>query len=137
MSLTINQRIKKNLAGIAAAGLAFAGLAAVTPAARAWSPWKSGETAVTFSGPVAVPNKVLPAGTYVFKWLEPEQSQTIVGIFDANGKRLLDTELAAPAERQRIDWNAKVVMSESAGTPAVREIFPGERSAGYEFVYRH
>src|SRR6266550_9624566 len=54
------------------------------------------KTIVTFSAPVEVPGKVLPAGTYVFKLLDSTSNRNIVQIYDKDEKRLLATMLAIP-----------------------------------------
>jgi len=36
---------------------------------------------VTFSGPVEIPGKALPAGTYVFKLLDSQGNRNIVQVF--------------------------------------------------------
>jgi hypothetical protein len=57
------------------------------------------KTIVTFSAPVEVPGKALPAGTYVFKLLDSTSNRNIVQIFDKDEKQLLATILAIPDYR--------------------------------------
>src|SRR5712672_4839493 len=57
------------------------------------------KTIVTFSGPVEIPGKALPAGTYVFKLLNSTSNRNIVQIFDKDEKQLLATILAIPDYR--------------------------------------
>jgi hypothetical protein len=67
-------------------------VANVAPAAKA-DEWNK-ETVVTFSGPVEVPGKDLPAGTYVFKLADSDSSRNIVEIFTGDKQHLLTTFIA-------------------------------------------
>src|ERR1700693_5065337 len=49
------------------------------------------KTIVTFSAPVEVPGKALPAGTYVFKVLDTAGSRSIVQILDKDEKQVYAT----------------------------------------------
>ena len=49
------------------------------------------KTVVTFSAPVEIPGKALPAGTYVFKLLDSSSSRNIVQVWDKHQKHLLAT----------------------------------------------
>ena len=60
----------------------------LVPAARA-DQWNK-ETIVTFSHPVEVPGKVLPAGTYVMK-IANSQDRQVVQIFTQDQKNILAT----------------------------------------------
>lgn len=139
MLSSVSSIIKKHLLSLTAAGVALGAVLAVAPlTARADSPWLRRETVVTFPDQVAVPNRTLAAGTYVFELRDPVHSQTIVSIYDRSGKHLIDTELTVPAYRS-IARKSSVVMAESSpsGAPAVREIFAADHHYGYEFVYQH
>src|SRR5581483_2183131 len=59
------------------------------------------KTTVTFSSPVEIPGKVLPAGTYVFKLLDSASDRNIVQVFDRDEKQLYATILAVPDYRLR------------------------------------
>jgi hypothetical protein len=64
----------------------------VAPVAKA-SEWDK-ETVVTFSEPVEVPGKELPAGTYVVRLAESNSSRDIVEIFTKDQEHLLTTFIA-------------------------------------------
>jgi hypothetical protein len=93
-------------------------------------------TNVTFSGPVAIPGKTLPAGTYQFKLFDSPADRHIVQVFSQDQK-LIATLLAVPAERP-VERGAPVVTFKETRAdqpPAVRYWFyAGERS-GNELVY--
>lgn len=94
------------------------------------------ETVVTFSNPVEVPGKVLPAGTYVFK-IANSQDRQVVQIFTQNPRRVLATIEAIPD--YRVQTTDKPVISfeeRPSGQPeALRSWFyPGE-NYGVHFVY--
>src|SRR5215213_4433337 len=60
-------------------------------------------TFVTFSGPVSVPGKTLPAGTYTFRLADSPADRHIVQIFDRDQSQLFATVLAVPAERNQAE----------------------------------
>lgn len=97
-------------------------------------------TKVTFSGPVEVPGKVLPAGTYVFKLLDSPSNRNIVEIYDADEKRLLDLVLAVSDERIRPTTGKNVIQfsERPAGDPvAIKAWFYPGSNYGEQFVYPH
>ena len=69
----------------------------VAPAAKA-DEWDK-ETVVTFSAPVQVSDKTLPAGTYVFKLADSLASRDIVEIFSSDRQHLITTFLATATTR--------------------------------------
>src|SRR3984957_10209347 len=79
--------------------------AAVAPGARA-DDWNK-KTVVSFSGPVEIPGvhltgwSVLPAGTYVFKFLDSQSDRHIVQIFSKDETTIIATILAIPNYRLR------------------------------------
>ena len=87
------------------------------------------ETIVTFSGPVEIPGRVLPAGTYVFKRLNPDYPN-IVEILNADEMHLQAIVLGIPASRRDASDEAVIDLREprAAGAPpAVRDWFyPGD-----------
>src|SRR5947209_6733125 len=72
-------------------------LAAYFPLAHA-DEWDK-TTKITFSEPVHVPGKVLPAGTYIFKLLDSQSNRHVVQIFNEDHTQLITTVLAIPNER--------------------------------------
>jgi hypothetical protein len=92
---------------------------------------------VTFSAPVEIPGKALPAGTYVFKLLDDTGTRDIVQVFDKDEKQLLGTILAVPDYRQTPPDKPIVNFEErrSDAPPAVKALyFPGD-NYGLQFVY--
>jgi hypothetical protein len=95
------------------------------------------KTVFTFSGPVEIPGKVLPAGTYVFKLEDSQSDRNIVQVFSKNEQHLYGTFLAIPD--YRLKPTGKVIISfeeRKAGSPeAVKAWFyPGD-NFGHQFVY--
>ena len=97
------------------------------------------KTIVTFSAPVEVPGKVLPAGTYVFKLLDSSSNRNIVQIFDKDEKHLIATMLALPDYRLKPADKPVIQFDERAsGSPPALEawFYPGD-DYGQQFVYPH
>jgi hypothetical protein len=97
------------------------------------------KTIVTFSGPVEIPGKALPAGTYVFKLLDSTGSRDIVQIFDKDEKKLIATLLAVPDYRMKPSDKPIITFEERpAGTPEAIKAwyYPGD-NYGEQFVYPH
>jgi len=94
-------------------------------------------TKVTFSGPVSIPGKTLPAGTYTFKLADSPSNRHIVQVFDKDEMQLMATLLAVPAEKMEAEGDPVITFKE---TPADRPpalhywYYAGERT-GNEFVY--
>lgn len=97
----------------------------------------SNRTVLTFSQPVEVPGKVLPAGTYTFELHESQQNRHIIQIYDQAGTKLITTVLAVPSYRDKITEETYVKFSEvPAGQPQAMRIwfYPGKMT-GDELVY--
>jgi hypothetical protein len=110
-------------------------LAAILPQARA-DEWNQ-RTNVTFSGPVEIPGKVLPAGTYEFKLMDSQSDRNIVQVFSKDQKHLYGTFLTIPDYHLKPAGKTIITFEErSSGTPeAVKAWFyPGD-NYGHEFVY--
>src|SRR5712671_7615342 len=84
-----------------AAAIVCTGLLGVVLAPKAPADVADRKTIVTFSAPVEVPGKALPAGTYVFKLLDSTSNRNIVQIYDKDEKQLLATILAIPDYRMQ------------------------------------
>ena len=110
-------------------------LSAYTPMVRA-DEWDK-TTKVTFSEPVQVPGKVLPAGTYIFKLLDSASNRHIVQIFNEDHTALITTVLAIPNERLQPAGKTILTYDERpADQPMALAawFYPGD-SFGQEFVY--
>jgi hypothetical protein len=97
------------------------------------------KTIVTFSAPVEIPGKALPAGTYVFKLLDSSSNRNIVQVWDKDEKHLLATILAVPDYRLKPADKPVIRFEERpSGTPeAIKAWFyPGDEY-GQQFVYPH
>jgi hypothetical protein len=95
------------------------------------------ETTVTFSQPVQIPGRVLPAGTYVFVLPDETIDHFQVRVFNADHTILIATLLTANAERPTATEKTVFGFAErgSAQPEAiVTWFYPGEVS-GHEFLY--
>jgi hypothetical protein len=127
--------MKRNLlTRLAVAALAASSLLPVAARADEWNK----ETILTFSAPVEVPGRVLPAGKYVFKLADSDSDRNIVQIFNADQTRLITTILGIPDYRMEPTGKTHVTFEErSAGAPeAIHSWFyPGD-NAGVDFIYK-
>ncbi len=91
----------------------------------------------TFSGPVEIPGKVLPAGTYVFKLADTLGDRDVVQVFSKDGNTLYGTFLTISDYRLTPTDKAVITFDErAAGSPeAVRAWFYPAEMYGHEFVY--
>lgn len=94
-------------------------------------------TFVTFSGPVSIPGKTLPAGTYTFRLAESPADRHIVQVFNRDQTELFATLLAVPAERNEAEGDPLVTFRETPANtpPAVRYWYYAGEKTGNEFVY--
>jgi hypothetical protein len=94
-------------------------------------------TYFTFSAPVELPGKTLPAGTYLFKIVDSPSNRHVVQVFDKDEKMIHATILAIPAQRMEPSDEPEVrFMEVAANQPAAIKTwwFPG-RTIGHEFIY--
>lgn len=108
-------------------------------------------TQMTFSHPVEIPGRVLPAGTYWFTVLDngPNGDPNHVQVKTADGKRVLATfnsqtvdqaEFGQETTAQGLNWpNGKVVIRVAEGKPnqpvALLDWYYPGNTAGHKFVY--
>ena len=94
-------------------------------------------TFVTFSGPVSIPGKTLPAGTYTFRLADSPADRHIVQIFDREQSQLIATLLAVPAERNQAEGDPVITFGETPANmpPALRYWYYAGEKGGNEFVY--
>jgi len=95
------------------------------------------KTEFTFSQPVEVPGRVLPAGSYVFKLADSQSDRHIVQVFNQRENHLYGTYLAIPAYRAKTPDKPIITFEERAAgsPPAVNKWFyPGD-NYGDQFVY--
>jgi hypothetical protein len=94
-------------------------------------------TKITFSEPVQVPGKVLPAGTYTFKLLDSNSDRHIVQIFNEDRSSLITTILAIPNERLEPAGKTILTYDERPSDQPMALaawFYPGD-TFGQEFVY--
>jgi hypothetical protein len=95
------------------------------------------ETIVTFSQPVQIPGRVLPAGTYVFVLPDEANDHFQVRVFNADRTSLIATLLTVSAERPRpADHTVFGLAERGSSQPEaiVTWFYPGE-TTGHEFLY--
>jgi hypothetical protein len=95
------------------------------------------KTVFTFSGPVEIPGRVLPPGTYVFKLMDSQSDRHIVEVLNKAENHVYGIFLAIPDYRLRPASHPIITFEErAAGAPqAVKAWFyPGD-NYGSEFVY--
>jgi hypothetical protein len=97
------------------------------------------ETTATFSGPVEIPGKVLPAGQYIFKLALPYSSLNVVEILNAKTNQVEATVLTVPEQRSTVTGKTVMMFTERpANSPeALKSWFYPGRHTGDEFVYPH
>jgi hypothetical protein len=107
----------------------------VLPAARADQ--SNQATKVTFSQPVQIPGRVLPAGTYWFELPKDVNEHYLVQIYSADRTVLYATRFTANSERATATDRTVFGLAEpgSAQPQAiVTWFYPGE-TTGYQFPY--
>ena len=92
-------------------------------------------TTITFSAPIHIPGRVLPAGTYLFQRADPD-NVNLVRIFNADRSVLYATLQTIPTERVNPTGHTAISLAEpQSGAPVlVKWFYPG-RLTGHEFVY--
>ncbi|HWY67415.1 MAG TPA: hypothetical protein VNX88_02060 [Terriglobales bacterium] len=94
-------------------------------------------TKITFSAPVQIPGKVLPAGTYVFEQADPNDDQDLVRILSADRSVLYATLQTIPTDRQEPTGETTITLAEpESGQPEmlVKWFYPGSLT-GHQFMY--
>lgn len=109
--------------------------ATLAPGARA-DEWNK-KTVLTFSQPVEIPGKVLPAGTYTFKLADSLSDRHIVQVFNADGSQIIATVLAINNYHLKPTGETAIKFAERSGdNPEALKawFYPGD-NFGQEFVY--
>jgi len=135
--MTDNNWIRHLAHHLTGAVLCVAAFAAMLTPAVLMADESNKKTTITFSAPVEIPGKVLPAGTYVFKLLDSSSNRNIVQIFDQDETHVIATLLAVSTDMIQPPDQTIVRFAERASNEpeAVKAWFyPGE-SVGWEFVY--
>jgi hypothetical protein len=124
-------RLGRSLTVIVAAS--FVGV--VPPRRAAADEWNK-RTVLTFSQAVAVPGKMLSAGTYVFQLAESQANRHLVQVSDQSGRILVMVVTTAvyrpsPEDKTRLTFSEQ---SAGAPRPITTWFYPG-RIDGEQFVY--
>jgi hypothetical protein len=93
------------------------------------------ETRVTINQLLQVQDTVLAPGQYLFKLLEPDTDENVVGIFNADGGRLEGIVVGMSAYRSNASDKQRLTVSQPVGDqPAILKswFFPGD-DVGIEF----
>ncbi|HWO31021.1 MAG TPA: hypothetical protein VNO32_19680 [Candidatus Acidoferrum sp.] len=93
-------------------------------------------TTITFSQPIQIPGRVLPAGTYVFK-LASTDELNVVQVLNADRTVLYATLQTIATDRpEPTDHTVVALAEQGAGQPDVllKWFYPG-RETGKEFLY--
>src|SRR3954466_14825048 len=105
------------------------------------------DTFFTFSQPVELPNKTLPAGTYFFQLMDSESNRHIVKVMSQDRKELYATLMAIPfysndrpSDDPQVRFmetpaSASASNGTAAGTNAIKIWFYPGNSVGHEFIY--
>ena len=93
------------------------------------------KTIMTVNEPIQVPGKVLPAGTYVLKLLNPND-RTLVAIYNADEMHLITTIQGIPDYRATTPDKAILQLeNQPEGPKALKAWFYPGYDSGVEFVY--
>ena len=93
------------------------------------------KTIMTVNEPLQVPGKVLPAGTYVLKLVNPND-RTLVAIYNADEMHLITTVQGIPDYRATTPDKAILqLQNEPEGPQALKAWFYPGYNSGVEFVY--
>lgn len=120
--------------GLRAAGLALAVTVLMgTSASMSTSDFRSGRiNYLTFSGPVALPGVILPAGSYIFD-LGPSN---VVMVSTRDGQNVLFSGLTQMVLRPAgLSMDTTVTFGEGAGAPPITAWYPVGANVGFQFIY--
>jgi hypothetical protein len=94
-------------------------------------------TTISFSEPVQVPGRILPAGTYQFVLANSVANRNIVQIFNADGTQLLANVETIPTERlKEVSATTITLAQRPGGQPyALVSWFYPSADTGHEFLY--
>jgi hypothetical protein len=116
--------------------LSMAVLSAVPASIASADEWNK-LTYLTFSRDVAIPGRVLTAGTYTFRLSDSQSDRHVVQIFDQTGTQLITTLLTIGDHRLSPTDETVITFGEPAGNappPVTRWFYPGE-TGGERFLY--
>ena len=116
---------------------AIAALTAPLAQAQGGTAEWSKKTHMTFSGPVQIPGKTLPAGTYTFRVQDSIADRHVLQILDKDEATLLATVMTVPQTKLEQAENNVVMFSErpAGSPPAIKTWYYPADTIGNEFVY--
>jgi hypothetical protein len=126
---------KRRLFAVTAASLLLASAGFVAASANQWSGGAE-PNQLTFSGPVALPGVVLPAGTYTFESASSNNLE-IVRVL-GRGRKPIFMGYTRTVDRPRgLSPDHVVTFGESSpgSTPPIAVWFPIDSAIGHEFIY--
>jgi hypothetical protein len=94
-------------------------------------------TYLTFSTDVAIPGRVLTAGTYAFRLSDSQSDRHIVQIFNQTGTQLITTLLTVADYRLSPTDDAVITLGDSTGNaprPVTQWFYAGDTD-GQRFIY--
>jgi hypothetical protein len=94
-------------------------------------------TYLTFSRDVAIPGRVLTAGTYAFRLSDSQSDRHVVQIFNQTGTQLIATLLTIADYRLSPTDDTVITLGESAGNaprPVTQWFYAGDTD-GQRFIY--
>jgi len=109
--------------------------AILLPAAQA-DPWDQ-MTKITFTQPMEIPGRVLPAGSYWFVLLGSDSDRDVVQIFSEDWSQLYATLQTIPVDRQQAQDKTEIKFAErpyDQPEALLEWYYPGFLS-GHEFLY--
>jgi len=91
----------------------------------------------TFSAPVEIPGQALPAGTYIFEALDPENFPDIIQIYNADHTALIAMVQTIPVDRLQVSGDPTITLAQQGdgGPEVLVNWFYGDRLTGHMFVY--
>ena len=120
-----------------AIGIVFVGLGVVAMPRALQADAVSQETFFTFSGPVALPGVVLPAGTYIFTLAGSGNDQSIVRVLSRDGATCYGIFLTVPDD-QPTNTVGLSLTQEPGRAPALESVktwFYPDLETGHRFIY--
>ena len=98
-----------------------------------------GSNHITVSGAIALPNTILPAGSYTFELVDPSNIHDVVRVLSRDRSQVFYMGITVRVDRPKgMDRTASMVMLGEApkgAPPPVRAWFPSDSSTGHQFIY--
>ena len=117
--------------------IAFLCALGVSMAQRAHADESKETVKFTFSAPVEIPGRALPAGTYIFERADSEDFPDIIQIYNADRTALIATLQTIPVDRLKPSGDPAITFAQQGdgGPNVLVDWFYGDRLTGHMFVY--